>query len=239
MGLAFPGGLPGFDPTHLVASKLLFSGISTCNQAQVLDLLTGRKAGTTLGVPTSSTDGVIGPSISGPAGSNAGFNFTNYAANCPVNQPFALGCMIRTPSTFATSAEALVGYGAEADAGGFYLRITQTTGTLGSTAPAGTAAGVSSFALVTNTPYFVAASSDAVGVTNYLALNLATGQIFTATSTKTASAASANGTININEESGRGMYGSASHWMITLQYQPMAALLQWAADPWPFWYPQK
>lgn len=90
-----------------------------------------------------------------------------------------------------------------------------------------------------NVPYFVAISIDSSNTWNAVATNLMTGQIRAATKFATATVPSAGTGIchgnSYNHNQPLNGYLAVS--MYSNKGMTLADMLQWAADPWSYWYP--
>lgn len=97
---------------------------------------------------------------------------------------------------------------------------------------------LTTFVASVNTPYFVAASGFSSGTLNWVIVNLASGQIVAESHACSAFPATSMGGQNIiGNNSGQPMLGIVAAAMYSPAYMPLTQLLQWAADPWSFWYP--
>jgi hypothetical protein len=126
--LAYPAGVaPGFDPSHLAAAPTKTIAVVASGATNWRNIQTGQ-VGVLVGLTpwTPLIDGVIGPAPKG-SNNNAGYDFVNYWANCPAAQPITCAAIVRTPASYASGAMAIIGYGAESDSGGAYLRTSVTT----------------------------------------------------------------------------------------------------------------
>ncbi len=95
----------------------------------------------------------------------------------------------------------------------------------------------SGLTLSTNVPYFIGVSCRS-GSQNFVVVNLATGQVQTATTTTVRAFSAATG-YTIGGLSGGSKQADATIMaaMHSVSYLSLPELLAWAADPWAFWYP--
>lgn len=223
--LVFPSGVvAGFDPTHIGATNTRFSGVA--GGSNFRSLLSGRVAAVT-GTLTSTIDSHIGL-CTNYSGTTAGSRWTLSPTVADNLATFA--CMVRMDAVVAgeffesSDTGTSAGWAFEYSSG---VRLTAS----------GVANIGSALTLVAGTPYFVAVSTNAaLNVTNFLVLNLRSGQISTQATTSATSTAP-NGTYTINPNATTGNT-NLSAIMFAAQYMSMAALKKWAQAPWDFWYPQ-
>lgn len=231
--LAFPAGARPHIPNDHIAGSPACSFVTQTGADRGIDLTAGAARGTLVGTPTVALDGAIGPSVIGVDNGTAGYNFSGKAA--VVNVPWTIACVVRMPAAYGTNANAMVGFGASADTGGFYIRLAATTGVILATAPAGTTR-TSTIAPDLNAPYFIAVSNGPTeAVCNYFIRRLDTGAIKTTTTANSISVVG-NGVVAVSQSSGRGFHGRIHCGMISLKYTAMNELLSWSDDPWSFWY---
>lgn len=238
----FPGGNPGFDPTHIalaglgagVGKKKLFSGVSI--GGNFINLLDGSK-GNIAGSPTANIVGTLGPATNCPTG-NDGINFTGQSTAAATSITFA-GIFVNTASNAGAFSNSLV--------------ATVTNFNSVSLSSAGSAlvmqinnTGVSSgFIPALNVPYFFICSnrSGTGGIVNFLLMNLQTGQIQTSSSAATAAAAASGGSFFIGYNATAtvtdALKGSIAAAAYIPKYTSLQQMRQWAQDPWAFWYPRK
>lgn len=231
---AFPGTNPGFDPEHPCAAQTRLSAVAM--GGNFVDLTTGRP-GSITGSPTNSV-GLIGPRIGFP-GSTDVVTFSGKPTSSFPNYTF--GCIVAFDVVNAANqfliSSSNSGVGARlsiANAGGSKLSI----GINGLSAL--TAAQIP---IVANTPYALFGSLAWVSpnvLFNAVAVNLTNGIVLSQSSSVASGAPGTDsGTCGIgNRGSALHAQGRIAAAMYSTGFMPMASLLQWAADPWSFWYPR-
>lgn len=227
MGLAFPcGEAPGFDPTHIAASGIRQGlGVSFIPVgANFISLLSG-VAFTLTGTITNKIFGVIGPATGGTSGTGrASIASTSIATGA--RSAAAIVQFTAMPAAFKTLInDSIVTFTVNAANNPqlFYNNAQHS----------------SSVTLVAGVPYFIAASAISGGAFNILVMNLLTGAITLTSSTSADTFASIGTTIfaGNNNNGAQPMNGGIAAGMYSPAYLSPQQLLQWAADPWRFWYP--
>lgn len=236
--LGFPGGVrPGFDASHAAAKQIKFSGVS--RGANFGSILKGT-VGSLTGTPTSAINAFCGVATNYSA-STMNSAFAGFTTNTPAAFTFAVICV---PVTLGGATQLIITDGASGSSAG-----TQGIGFNGSnkwTVGIGSTptfiATSSTPAVVANTPYFIAVSE--LGGTGYniVVSNLRTGQT-TSEVVATATAISVwTGTFNVGNQNAangaRVFQGLIAAVMCSEGYLSVPQLLQWAQDPWSFWYPR-
>jgi hypothetical protein len=235
--LVYPGGTPGFDPTHIAAQKVLFSGVAL--NGNFISLGSGvvpTGIGTVSGTPSKILDPRIGPTIKFASATDAlTFTFPNisyspvtFAAILVMNNVTSgvRDCIFGNNTNQGASGTSL-GY----DGSGHTWCTIDTVSFRDSTLPAA----------VAGVPYFVLVSILATsGTPTWLAMRLDTGQIFQATPSLSASFSAATtlvvgNNIDVNHVS----FASIAAAMMSNTFIPPATALQWAQSPWDFWYPPR
>lgn len=199
----------------------------------MINVITGA-VGTVTGTPNNRIDKTIGPT------------FSELALNDVVSLPFPTGTILKTtPITGAYicfsggTGNGTWGAMGNNTGGGFSFGWTNsTTPAFGFYGPAGTT-DIGTVARVINTPYFFACSSKD-NVTDQVVVNLATGQVFVSTA--------AGRTLDTNNTTGTFLMGKlvtagsgngiAAAMFTTGDRLSITQLLQWAENPWSFWYPE-
>lgn len=231
-GLGYPGNAfsAGFNPNHIAARGISpgngFSGIAL--GANVVNLLSG-KSGVIGGAGSVTTKFVFGiPS----SFCNNDINIT-FAGNSTANAPNVTFAWIGIP--FDITGFNTVLSNNQASVGTQLLTNSNNTFVLNNWAGTNFGAAVT---FVANAPHFIAMSGNSatsVGVS----VNLLTGRM----NTNTGSGATPNTGLDGNYSCGDRAFSGAStsvYWsagMFSSTFTPLASLLQWAADPWSFWYP--
>jgi hypothetical protein len=224
--LAFPGGAPGFDPSHPAANSCRFSGIAV--PPNFLNLLNGNY-GVISGAPSAATLGVLGPATNFPSASSTAVN--SFSGKSTTNDTrITLAALVQWTST---SNQSVLLSTSSLNSG---WRLDVSTSSIISIT-AGTVGDLNGPTIVANIPYFVAASVN-TNVVNFVLLRLDTGALVTST-TAGSSPIAPNGTYQIGNLSAfnlpaKAYVGAA---MISASYLSVPALRQWAQRPWDFWYP--
>lgn len=230
---AFPGGNPGFDPSHPASwsgSQLGFSGVAL--GGGFVNLKSG-KPFTKTGTPTSGLDGRIGPYVQGTGSTNLNLLAAAYTQASPWLGTLAAIAVWQA----STGAVVLVGAGNSNGAGGISLEVT--SGGVVQFLVNGVGSATLGITLTAGVPYFVAASYISPTQRVAVVVNLLTGQTQTSFAASIATQ-TAVGNLQIRIGDGGAATGCNSQVaaaMYSYQYMPLAALLQWAQDPWSFWYP--
>lgn len=230
--LIYPGGNPGFDPSHIasngVSPKKGFSGIAA--NGGFISLLNASKA-TLAGSPVSTINSNIGPSTAlGLAGADT-MSFTGQSTVAATSYTFGGIFWINTLNTGSNANQLFTNNdnfntATLNSAGGFLSCQVNNTSLTSTIAPAA------------NTPYFFIISCPAARPVNFLLLNLRTSQIQTATVANSASAAAPSGTYWIGgSNTFEGTGGAIAAMMYSTKALSLPQMRQWAQDPWGFWYP--
>lgn len=235
---AYPGGLPGFDPSHPAAQGMTpghaFSGIANSG---FINLLT-RKAGTKVSTPAPAIIGSVGPSQLFSGGTQS-FTFAGQSTKNDVS--FTVAAIVQftavTTNTYFFSSSG-------AASTGFALGLS-TVSLISLAFPGGgTGLSIASPTFTNGIPFFIAVSATQVGsnfIWNYAIVNLQSGQIFSGSGTTASTGPVApNGTYMVgNTPAGfHPANGNLAATMFAPAFFSKAQLLQWAQDPWSFWYPR-
>lgn len=232
--LAFPTGFaPGFNPNHIsIGTTGLVRLSCVCmGNANMVSIMSGQ-IGTLTGTPTFAMHKTIGPSlVTSSGGASAAFSpgpsttDTNYTIACifyiTSQGSFNILCLNNngpSPDFFVDSTSP------------FNLRLQASGNTL------------SSIPVSLNTPYFCAVSNSGSTTANFLLLNLATGAVQTQSTTGAGTSSTFNSTIIVAGVSSFGQQlngGMAACAYIANSFLSLPQLLEWAADPWAFWYPDE
>lgn len=236
--LAYPGGTPGFDPSHVAAAGVTLSAVSV--GANMVDLLTG-KSGVRTSTPTAAIDGIGGVGTTFAGAQNLAFSGKptgNFFTQCTIAAIFLDG----------GSAATQRGVVAAATNGSSttypYLGTSAANHTYGY-ARQGTAQIVTALTVMpSNIPHLLIGSDvgGTGGARAILIKNLLTGQIWTATDTGGTTVVGVDGAYNIGSRgagslpllTGDKVFAA----MVSNRFTTMAQMLQWAQDPWAFWYPK-
>jgi hypothetical protein len=242
--LGYPGTLPGFDLSHPASSTfvrgaatplqvgVLFSAVSATGSGNLIDIFHG-KPSTLVGSPTSSIDPVIGPGTNFPS-STTRATFTGPTLGS-VGTTIAFILKVNgTPSGYGTLCSWSVANQ------GLFIRSTRALDFY----PFGD--NLSTFTLSVGVPYFVVVTAlgnatASSGIINFFAENLNTGQV----SSNTITGVNFNllntvPTIDVGSDGTAGFSNcTIAAIMYSQNYMSMKQVVQWAQDPWSFWYPQK
>lgn len=232
--LSYPGTRAGFDPGHLVADGIRYSGVPI--EANFLNLLSGLPAirsssSTVVGRP----DGVLGPTFTY---NNGGVSIT--VPNQSTDNDTRLTVAWIWRPTIIANGPMFCNDGLGTN--GFYV---------GSSGGGGASGRMLFQAIQPNTfrqanancdfasgmPLFSIISMDGTTTMNMVQRNLETGVVKTFVTTGVAPTAP-SGTYRIGSAAGAHMNNALlAAVMLSSRYHPMSNLLKWADDPWSFWYP--
>lgn len=218
--LAYPGTAPGFDPTH-VASKLCRLSV-----AGVSNLLLGTP-------PSTLTASTKVDAILGPVTVYTGTQVASYAGLTDSSSALTYGmiCLSNSPNNVAI---AQTGGGT---ASMVLIFVAGNVIKLGFVNTGNTSTGL----IVPTNPFFVATSTNGTTL-NTVTVDLVTGAIQSSSVADGGNIGSGNGgnTYSLGSDwNGASFVGHIAAAMANVRYMPLAQLLQWAQDPWSFWYPQK
>jgi hypothetical protein len=239
-GLAYPAGAtPGFDQSHIASGGITnrrgFSGIAT--SANFVNVLNGA-AGAIVNAPTSAYLGSIGPCTDYP-GQGQTHCSTFAGQSTTIDAQATLAAIFQLD---AVNAGTNVFFTESGNSNGGYSIGYTATGKPTCLALGGTNS-ISTPTLVANIPYFFAVSSQVVGGSCFFVLaRLDTGQVLTETQARAVPSAGApSGIYNVGNttSSPRSPNAKIAAVMFSNQSISLAAIVQWAADPWSFWYPNK
>lgn len=230
--LAFPGRLPGFDPAHVVARGCRFSG-SAFGASNFINLLNA-KIGTQAGAPSSVISGTVGPAVQFSSAST--LDKLTYSGQSTANDgQVTLGAIVRPKSAGLNNP---VIFNSGNAAGGWQFTTVGSVLVLQDGSYSHIAN--SGFVLAANVPYFVACSTDSATATNFVVLRLDNGKVL-ANSQASITTTASNGIYSIGgtgQFAGNVFDGAIAATMFSASYASLATLLQWASDPWAFWYPR-
>ena len=225
--LAFPGGAPGFDPTHPAAVGTIVSLITS--GGTFINLINGEAVTSTVGSPLLAMDGLIGPSVNDAASLELNYAIASPTSATSVNA----AAIVRTSSSIGNP-----GY------------IFTTQGTLANNIGLGTRSGEWSFQVnasfaeisapvpATNTAYFIA-FSNYNSMMNWVIVNLYTGQTWSGSLSLGAMSTQSDTTLYMFHNTlGKPWLGLCATFMLAYN-NPLSPskLNQWAQRPWDFWYP--
>lgn len=232
---AFPGGSPGFDPSHVAAPSTQMSCVGI--NGNFINILSGSIGSVLGGAPAATIHGSLGPAVS--------LNNTTDSVNLPGKGPikiatgnsYTLAAIVVPNDTAAFHSFFCIGGNSTnssmivSNSGGLTLNIQG-----GSFLDSGNH-------LVSGVPYFVAISVEASVATYFVVTNLRTGAVKTVVGAAvTCPNTSPDGgyVFGKNTISGQSpMNGLVAAAMASSTAMTLPQMLAWAQDPWAFWYPQK
>lgn len=241
--LAYPAGaVPGVDWSHPAAQNLMVAIVPQGKGCYAIGGSVGNNVGTPFGVlPGGSVDSRLGP-IESTNNLTQGFSFTR-----PIPATMVAG-MGRTMAAFGTTTNAALDtcWVCDGNAEGFRLGPNAGTSSVFSVRLGGVTTFNSGVSISTNVPYFYAVTLIYDGSGNWrhnhVVRRLDTGAIFgssgTATGTPITYTASSMCYGGGDNQPGW-VEGSVGPAMVSSTILSQQQLLQWAADPWAFWYPNK
>lgn len=230
---AFPGSLPGFDPSHPASKGCLFSGIPAPDGG-FSNLLTGA-GGTKSGTPTLAMTG-YGPALKS-VGNTDNDNFPYPAVAWPAQ---TMAVIVRF-DTLGASVQVIQATAAGGSSG-FYIANAGT----GSSSQWAIVVGVT-FVIISGLPapiagatYFVVVSVQSATNYNIVVRRLDNGQVWAVTATTALSFIAGDTTLYIGNRgtNARQTLGAIMATMHNINYMTLPQMVQWAQDPWSFWYPQ-
>jgi len=227
--LAYPGGNSGFNSAHPAAYRCRVAAIAS--SSGFMSSLFGA---------TPTYIGTISETINsfGPA--------TNLITGARITYPIVSESVatsgvtfsaILTPITVSTAATIICcgndgtsNQSVQFNMNSGLLRIYDGNATIAST-----------ITLVAGNTYFVAASYNGVAA-NFIALNLATGQLYTSVVSTAGTLGSTTGDPFAIGNRNTVLTSPINSWLSAVSYTaralPLRQLLQWAQAPWDFWYPR-
>lgn len=234
--LGFPGGiLPGLDRTHPAAGAI--TRFSTVNVGGFpVNLVNGTLWTLAAGTATAGIQGRIGPwgLGAGTAGSPATTYFTQ-SLGTQTDTNATVGAIFYVPGVTGSTTYLID------NSTGIGLRINSTTSVVLTKSEASTTAWTIP-SLVNNNPYFLAASVflNASGTVNYVLVDLLTGKTVSTSAAQAKTPSAANATWQIySTATDAGQNRSIACLMQSNAFLSVPQLLQWATDPWAFWYPRR
>lgn len=230
--LAYPGGTPGFDPSHPMSNGLAMSAVST--GGNFVSLQTGKPG--TIGGSPSAFIGTVGKGTKFTTNANVTFPAPTVLPTVfTVAAIFELDGVTGNPTQQLINNVAGGGMGLALDGAG-HLSFGGAGGAVFTFPP------TSGASLPFGIPFFFVASfaPSAASATGVL-VNLLTGQTFSATSSLSGGMQASDGNYYIGNRglNSRQLDGGVHTVAWSYTYLSLPQLLQWAQDPWSFWYPQK
>lgn len=234
-GLIYPGGNPGFDPSH-VASAGMAAGHAlsaiACANGLMVNLLNGAPGiNGNSGTATGIIDSFMGPSTV--------FGFPGVAREINFVAPNVSDSLETIASIFSWSGQASQVTIFNAGNGGSQNVALYLTAA-GLLSAYSTGAHSSTLSVVANVPYFAAASFKNGQAGPVVLKRLDTGAIFTDTIADIGpmSANSGGKYLVGNDGFGNQFYGKIVAVMYAPTFMVLPDLVKWADDPWAFWYPR-
>lgn len=240
--LVFPGRKASFDSSHPFAKGCFWSVVSL--GASAINLCKpSPKPTAQVSAPTRVIDGALGIASKFTGVTSNSLVFTG-GSKAQVDLAFTYACFYR-PATIASNTS-IVSNSTTVNTGSL---LSYNTGNacliLGSELVAPMLSGIN---LIVGVPYFIVASatgpsaSTSTWTHNWVVVRLDTGQITTATGTSSQSWAASNGNMLFGgASSGQGNLdadGNLAAAMYSNVFTSVPQMLQWAQDPWAFWYPR-
>ena len=231
--LAYPAGVaPGFDPRHVAA------GLGTDGRGISLVATGGGRfinPRTGSGTPTSWSGTPltnilsIGPSVSFTAASDV---ISYPVPNGSANLPLTMAAVVQF-NAVGGSYQAIVNRDPNANG----LLALNAAGTV---VVYNSGDNMSNFTPTANRPYFIGFSSaPGAGVFSFAITDLTTGKVTPANGTLgSAIPLTSQPTCLIGNNASQPTNGGIAAAMFASIYLSPAQLLQWASDPWSFWYPR-
>ena len=237
--LAYPGSSPGIDFSHIAMKGMQTAFSVVPNGANFFNYASAQAGTVANGTPTYSLYGSVGPNVY--FGTSQWITFANQStAKATVN----MACIATFTSTsgfrpfFCNSTDSSKGID-YCILSGITVAFRNGDNVTLVASPA------------TNVPYFIATSSyhPAAGAPisyslNAVVVNLLTGQVFTKVASNTSGGpTAANGSFVLGTDATPNAVGAyiAAAFLGTSTGTSLLSipeLLQWAQDPWSFWYPQ-
>jgi hypothetical protein len=235
---AFPGGAPGFDPSHPAAGVIRASYV--CDGSLFSSLSDGGR--TTIGAGTR----VVGPiaGLGNAANFNAGWCAIQGGQPVTNDLDFTYAAIFQPITNTANSAQ-FCNDSTTGTAGVWFGQVG--SGSMGFV-PVGKTSVNTGLAAATADPYFWAVSCHWNGASydwTSVVRRLNTGVLQKATGTGVANAipVAPNGTYVIGNQGAGTNFKQARCQQATLmfsgQFHDLPTLVKWAEDPWAFWYPPK
>lgn len=230
--LAYPGGNPGFNPSHVAANGISgrrgFSGVAS--GAGMISLLTGKPA-SLASTFTGSIGGLIGPGVSSTSATSK-MTFTG-----------AVGPEQKV--TIASIFTWVAGHDGtlfSSSSGQNQQPAVYINGTTNVFEAYGVTNVLSSGLVVTaGVPYLGIVSFNAGGSSYFLLKNLLTGQVRTATTGDIGTSVAGTGLYIVGADgfSGDNFAGNIATMMYAPVFMTLPQMIAWSADPWSFWYPRR
>lgn len=227
-----PSGRPSFDAQHPMSAAIRFSGVAL--GANFLNLLTGKPGAITL-TTTAKVDGAIGAAFTlNSAGSNT--DFSGQSTNNDTT--FTVGwiwrpTVISNAAVFASDSAGTNGFWVGGSNGGADGRMLLQANNAGTFKQADSNCG---YAI--GDPLFCAISMNGTTTTNMVQRHLERGTVKSFTTASGLAVTAPDGTYRIGRNNTTHLSLSpVAAIMFAARYHTLQELLQWAADPWAFWYP--
>jgi len=246
--LQYPGGMPGFNPSHPASKNIGFSLVPM--GASVVDLITCKKANQVPGGnPTYQVLSGLGPSAQVLSNGTPELWYAGGSFVSGKTAPFTLAAIVQfvavgnlqyflhNDSRQATT----VNNGGRI---GIYNATLQPNSFFLATANFVVDPNNANFVAVANVPYFFAASYNGT-TANMVLARLDNGRIFSQVVSSTLTVAASDGGAGIlnygsdgTDGGSFGIDGSLAAAMCNYSYMSIPQLLVWASDPWSFWFPR-
>lgn len=239
--LAYPGGNPGFDPSHIASkgvvrfSAIPFGGL-TGTAPSAINLLNGKGPSSAINAVTNRIS-AYGPANNFQSGTQS-MLFSGQPTTLPAAVTAASIFMYTGGSGFrcvfsSNSTSGGTGIQLFPDGSGGFFMTRIATGNTSSLIPTP----------ANNVPCMVISSASiAAGKVTYLLKRLDTGQVWTDTANLVIGAGDlpSDGAYRVGDWGGGnlGVTGDIYATMYAENFLTINEMLQWAQDPWAFWYPR-
>lgn len=231
--LAYPAGFAsGFDPSHVASSSIRLSAVTY--GVAYISVGPNRISNAIIGAPAFQ----LNPNIGGAGSYSTGNRIQLSTLPAVVDTSQTIAAFI-FPTAFTNDTAGIVSTTVGGQGG--CLQVSNT-GVLKFIWIGAGGNATSTITLTANTPYFVAVSISAANNAVFIATNLLTGStVNTVTTVSAGAAATPSGTYLVGMRPGTNtaFTGLIGPIMVNAKFMPLAQLLQWAADPWSFWYPRR
>lgn len=238
--LAYPGGNPRFDPSHIASGACLFSGVST--PGSFLNLLNGQP-GTNISTPVAAIDGYIGPitKYTGASTQETTFPFPTTAFI-----GVTLAGIVRMDA-FGNSTQQIINNSSGGTSWGLCGDSNSPSSLQFSTAGIDSTFTTGDVIIQPSVPYFIVASNttapNSIGASRSaigVKVNLLTGKIaILGGNSGSTTPVVGSGTLGIGNRSAapRAVNGGIAAAAFITRAMTLPEMLEWAQDPWSFWYP--
>lgn len=228
-----PGRSPGFDLGHPAAAGIRFSGVAA--GASFMPLISGYlfaplAGGVLIGAPSANVIGILGPST-GFSGASDTIDFVSIGADSPT--AFTVASIFQLTTINGSNQALLSSAGGSGSGIILYIDATGLLTIFGNNV--GTSSGLT---VAANVPYF-AAYSQTASTGNVVLTRLDNGKTVTASVAAVIPIFADTDFYIGNDGFSQPLAGYEAAVMYSSAVLSAQQLLQWARDPWAFWYPSK